>query len=580
MVALLLIIFAFRWQVAEAERFTLAADGRSQLSYIPSVRGSIYASDGTTLAYSEPRYDVYVWLPELQFRELKEIQTRVEFTDKLGSLIDKSGEQLRQELSALEAQDVKYIKVADSVTVEVRNQIMALTLDADKDKPENQRRKLTGYEMKETSKRIYPENELASQLIGLTKQLEDGSTVGLGGLEAEWAELEPIEGIVSGERDARGNAIALSAEKTVEAQRGNSIYTSIDKRLQLLVENRLKWAVEAFSAASGSVVIMDPKTGEVKAMANYPTYNPNLREAKDPSVFGNKAISEPYEIGSVGKSFTLAAALDTGTVNPDSVIIQGHQGCEKIHDDLEPVCTHDKLPQPPLPIKEAFALSDNIYFLHLAQLMEKQDFHDYLVNFGIGIPSGVDIKGESAGYPVKDVEKWNVADQAAYSYGHSYQMNLLQVANGIGAIANYGVLMQPHVVNKVQRVDGTEITLPPRAVKRVITKETAQTMDEIMHQVYQNNLFWWERHYDDLRSYKIAMKSGTALIPLKNGLGYSNEINATYAGYDASPDRSFVMIVRLERPQGSLASTNARILWLELFRDIKDYLGVKRIGEF
>lgn len=577
--AILLVMFAFRWQVVEAEKFSLEADGRSKESFIPAVRGSIYAADGTTLAYSEPRYDVYVWIPELIFREQKNIQTREEFTSKIGPLIDKTGEQLKQELDDVYKNGVRSIKIADAVTVEVRQKIIDLTVDADKDLPANNRRHITGYELVETSKRIYPENQLASQVLGLTKELDTGKTIGLGGLEAEWEELEPLEGIISGERDAHGNAIGISAEKTIGAQRGNSIYTSIDKKVQAVVEEKLKWGVEAYSAKSGSVVVMDPKTGTVIAMANYPTYDPNLREATDPAVYGNKAVSEPFEIGSIGKIFTMAAAIDMAAVTPNSVILQGHQGCEKIHEELEPVCTHDKLPQPPMPIKDAFALSDNIYFLHLAQLMDKQGFYDYLNEFGIGHSSGVDIKGESTGALLKEPVKWNVGDQAAYSYGHSYQVNLLQATSAIGAIANRGILMQPHAVTKVKRADGTEISLQPRAIRRIVSESTAQQMDEMMFQIYQNNIFWSERHYADLKNYKIAMKSGTAVIPLANGLGYSNDINATYAGYDASPDHTFVMLVRLERPVGALASMNSRIVWLEIFRSIKDYLGVRRIGE-
>lgn len=573
-----LVVYSFRWQLFDAERFAAEAAGRSADQRIPSVRGSIYASDGTTLAYSEPRYDVFIDIPELLLRETQEIQTRDEFVSKVAPLIDKTPEQLKIFIEEQYEQGIKYVKAQTSITVETRNKLNALKVDADEKLAENQRRKLTGVSLQETSKRIYPEGQLAAQVLGLTQQLDSGQTVGLGGIEGEWQELEPLEGVVSGERDARGNAIGISAERTIAAQRGNSIYTSIDKKLQQIIEDKLKWGVEAYSAKSGSIVIMDPKTGEIKAIANYPTYDPNLRETTDPEAYGNKAISEPYEIGSVGKIFTLTAAIDTNTVEPDSVILEGHEGCEKILDDLEPVCTHDKLPQPALPIKEAFARSDNIYFLHLAQKMPKELFYKYMINFGITRSSGVDIKGESTGVALTEPSRWNVSDQAAYSYGHSYQMTLLQATAAVGAVANYGVLMQPHVVTKVERPDGTSIEMDPTPLRQTNSRETTVLMDEMQFQIYKNNIFWSERHYNDLRNYKIAMKSGTALIQ-RNGV-YTRDINATYSGYDASPDRSFVMLVRLERPQGSLASTNARVLWLETFRAFKDYLGVRRIGEF
>jgi len=440
-----------------------------------------------------------------------------------------------------------------------------------------------GIDMTFTSRRIYPEGRLGSQILGLSSILESGETLGQGGLEGEWdGYLEPQIGFIQGETDAVGNAISLASEKTIEAKRGSSIYTTIDKTLQNVVEEKLKWAVDAYEAKSGTVIIIEPSTGYILAMANFPDYDPNLREEKDTSVYGNQAVSEPYEIGSVGKVFTLASALDAGIVKPQTVILEGHAGCEKIHEDLQPVCTHDKLPQPAMSIKDAFALSDNIYFLHLGQLIEEGEkglFYSYLDKFGIGKPAGIDVAGESFGY-LLDWEYWNVGDIAAYSYGHSYQANAVQVISAVATVANYGTRMQPRIVHTVLEADGSEIDFKPRPVEQVVSRDTALQMDEMMHVIYQNNLFYWEHYYDDLRNYKIAMKSGTALIPNDTG-GYSNRINATYVGYDASPRRTFAMITRLEDPAvGNLSSQNSRHLWLEIFKEIRGYLGVPRIGEF
>lgn len=585
LLALLLIVFCFRWQVVEAERFQEEAALRSGAAKIASIRGTIYARDGTTLAYSEPRYDIYIWLPDLLDKESENLQSREEFVDQVGPLIDKTGEQLDKQIKDMQAINSLYFKVASSVTVDVYQKLMDLRSNLRTDITDPQlRRHLSGLRPSETSVRIYPEGELASQVVGLTKQLEDGRVIGQDGIEGEWGNLDPLNGVISGERDAKGNAIGIAAEKTVKAKRGDSVYTTIDKKLQKIIQDKLKWAVSYYKADGGSVVIEDPKTGQILAMANYPTYDANTRQSSnknDPNVFTNRAISQPYEIGSVGKIFTLSAAIDLGVVTPNSVILKkGHQGCERITDELEPVCTHDKLPQPAMPIKDAFALSDNIYFLHLAQLMNKQDFYNYLTNYGIGHGVTVDIKGESAGLPLKDWQRWNIADVAAYSYGHAYDATALQTIAGVSAVANHGIYMQPQFVSKIERADGSVVEMKPTALRRVIKKTTANLMDSMMHVIYQNNIFWWEHQYDDLRNYPIAMKSGTALIKSDQGLYYTNDINASYVGYDYSPDRSFVMLVRLERPQGALASQNARVLWLEIFRDIKDYLGIKKIGQF
>lgn len=566
--------------MVEASKLSAQAS-RYKDETIPSLRGTIYASDGSTLAYSQPKYDVFVWMPDLQFAERKGGQTREELTRKLAEIIDKSAESIGKSISDLSSDGVGWIKIADNISVEQREKILTLTRDVDNDKTVGTRRFLSGINFQPDSTRIYPEKRVAAHIVGLTNVVGDRKLVGVAGLEAEWDKyLNPREGYVTGETDARGNAVGLAAEKSKEAIRGSSLYTSLDKRIQEAVQERLKWAVEYYGAKSGGVVVMQPKTGNIMALANYPDYDPNLREEKDPAVYGNKAVSEPYEIGSVGKIFTLSAAIDQGVVTPDTVVIQGHNGCEKVLEDLDPVCTHDKLPQPPMPIKQAFALSDNIYFLHLAQLMQPETFYDYLVKFGVGRKSAVDIYGESSGTELTDWREWNKSDQAAYSYGHSYQMNLVQVASAVSAVANDGWFMQPHLVTKVVDGDGREVDYVPTALRQIVKEDTVKQMDEMMYQIYKNNIYYWEHQYDDLRNYKIAMKSGTALIPIP-GIGYTNKINATYAGYDASPDASFTMIVRLEDPKyGSLAGQNARVLWLEIFRDIKDIIGVKRIGQF
>jgi cell division protein FtsI (penicillin-binding protein 3) len=407
--------------------------------------------------------------------------------------------------------------------------------------------------------------------------------VGISGLEAEWdGYLEPQVGFVQGERDAVGNAISLASEKTIEAKRGSSIYTTIDKKLQNIVERDLKRAITKYKAKSGTVIIMDPKTGYIMALANYPDYDPNLREEKDPEAYGNKAVGEPYEVGSVGKVLTLAAAVDAGVVKPGSVILKnGHEGCEKIHKDLNKVCTHDSLPQPAISIAQAFALSDNIYFLHLGDILEKSSpgiFSEYLDKFGIGKPAGIDISGESFGY-LKDWKLWNIGDIAAYSYGHSYQVNAIQVISSVAAVANYGTRMQPKLIKKIVEDDGTTIEFKPVPVAQVVKPTTTKHMDMMMGIIYQNTIGYYPWEYSHLGEYKIAMKSGTALIPNNIG-GYSNRINATYVGYDATPCRTFIMLTRLEDPKvGDLASQNSGFLWMDVFNDVRDHIGVPKKGE-
>jgi cell division protein FtsI/penicillin-binding protein 2 len=584
----LLALFALRWQVIEAEKFGKYANARLQVQKIPALRGTIYAADGSTLAYSEPLFNLFVYRPWLAEAQNLKLHDQAEFVRKLAPMIDTTPEELNRLLNNSFNADppVWWIKVAEGLPLETGEKIKALTIDKDVALKEPNRRKLRGYDLLLTTRRVYPEGRLASQIVGLTEVIDTEDTlktVGRGGLEQEWNELlEPRIGFISGEVDAKGNAVGFAAEKTKEAIRGSSIYTAINKRVQKSIEEKLEWGIEKFGATSGTIVVMEPTTGYILGIANYPTYNPNSRETADQSAFGNKAVTEPYEIGSVGKTFALAAALDLKVVTRDTVLLpQGHKGCEEITKELPPVCTADKKPQGPMNMADAFRKSDNLYFFHLAKKMRPQDFYNYLRAFGVGKPSGIDLyRGGDPG-SIKDYKRWNIADISAYSYGHSYQVTAIQATTAIGAIANRGTRMKPQILTKVVEPSGKIIEYRPEAVETVISKETAALMDEIMHNVYLKSINPGEYHYYDLKNYYIAMKSGTALIPDVKTKKYTGEYNGTYVGYDASPDHKFVMLVRLERPKvGDLSIYNARILWLETFAAIKDTLGVRRKGQW
>ncbi len=569
--ALLLIAFCIRWQVVEASRFNEIAKGRVLSTEIDSMRGTIYANDGSTLAVSEPRFDMFIWYDDLTYIEEHDLITREEFLQKVAPILGITPSELNTKMENYLKAGVKWMPLAKSLDNEQWQKLTDLRTDKYKMQFINQ----SNFEY--TSKRIYPEGRLASQLLGFTNMHND-KIIGEGGLEGYWnGVLNPIKGYLTQETDAIGQAVAAALLRTIEPKNGSSIYTSIDKKLQGVVEAKIKEGVEMYQAKTGTVIIMDPKTSQILALANYPDFDPNLREEKDANVYGDIAASAPYEIGSVGKAFTIATALDLGVVTPDTIILpNGHQGCEKIHQDLEPVCTWDRKPQPPMPLKDCFAKSDNLCLYHLAAQLQRKDFYDYLVKFGAGQKTGVDIANEFIGN-LKSYTEWNVGDVAAFSYGHGYEMNSIQEIDGISAIANYGVRMAPYVVTKVVDGNGKENIYNPVALGRVIKRESAETLVSMMSYNYKSAIAPNEYQYYHLKRYNLGVKSGTALIA--NSTGYSTNINATFVGFDASPDRKFIMLVRLEDPKipsyDRLAFYNVRPLWLDTFDAVKDMLGVQ-----
>lgn len=572
-----------RWQVFDSERFVAIANSRYQDITIPSVRGSILAADGSTLAYSEPRYDVFVWIPELDSFEKKGLQTREEFISKVSEILGISVVDLGQKFNS----EVLWLKIASRITNEQKSALEDIKTD--------KAAALKGMQFQYLNKRTYPEGPLGSQVLGYVG-LYDTADNGVWGLEQYWnGSLSPIEGVESDELDPFGNPIALAGTESVESMPGSTIYTTIDKTLQGILETKLKQGYEEYQAESTTGIIINPKTGAIMAMANFPNFDPNeYYKVTDASDFGNKAISTPYEIGSVAKVFTLAAAIDSGKVTPDTVILpNGHNGCEIISPNSQPgdkcfvpaeqrkddriidcICTYNKKPiSKTMTALDAVKASDNIGFRHIALTMSYTEYYNYLVKFGAGKATQVDLAGESYAN-FKDVSKWNYADQAVYSYGHGYSMTPLQTAIGVAAIGNEGKRMQPYVVSKIVDADNKVIEFQPKVVEQVISAESAKTVGQMLHEVYLGQLV--ENRFKSLARYNIGLKSGTALIPYTDRAGYSGEINATFVGFDASSDSKFLMLIKIERPGiGDLSFYNARILWLETFDAIKEYLNLR-----
>jgi len=561
-IAVFLVVFAIRWQVVEAERFEKIARSRVFSYEIDSKRGTIYASDNSTLAYTEPMFDLYVWMDDLLFLEQRGVQTRSDFLKKVSSVLGVTELELSKRIEEpYQKYGQRWILIEKALTDKKWEEMNAL-------KAENGT-SLLGYNFVRGSKRVYPEGRLASHILGLTNY-ELGRVFGVGGIEGYWdGVLNPIKGFVTQENDALGQTITLNLLPTIEPKNGSSIYTGIDKQLQSIVEKKIKEGVEQFNAESGTVIIMDPKTGLIKALAIYPDYDPNNRIEKDPKIYGNIAVTSPYETGSTGKALTISAAIDLGVLSPEDIVMpEGHQGCEPIHNELLPLCTWDKKPQPPMSAKECFQKSDNICFYHISKMMDNVDFYNYLLNFGAGRPSGVDLASESFGL-LKEGKYWNEGDVAAFSYGHGYQLNSIQAIDSFAAIANKGIRMRAYVVSKVVDSDGSIKEYKPIVLGRVISEKTSNTVKELMHYNFLTSI----SDFPHLGVYNIGIKTGTALIA--DSTGYTSEINSTMIGFDASEKATFVMLVRLEKPQGlKLSYYDVRPVWLSIFDSIKEIMGV------
>lgn len=576
LVFFLITVFLFRWQVLDYDKYIKLAGARQLQIETPALRGDILARDGSVLSYSEPRFDIYVYKNEKQgliAAENNKRQTREEFLTGVGTILQLSKDDVAKKLEP----NSQWLKLAEKVSKEQRDRILAIPTQKDP------KIFLDGLVAIPTSVRLYPERNLAAQVIGFLGDDEFGKKVGRGGLEQYYNEtLNPITGISTIETDSNQNIIAISDNKLREAQRGMTVKTTIDKNIQAKAQYHLKAAVERYRAKSGSVIIADPRTGEIIAMASYPDYNPaEYNKVTDIKVLGNTAVTTPYEIGSVGKIYTMSAAVDQGKVGPNTVVINGHEGCQRIVDNRK-ICTYSSDPRGPLTATQAMIESDNLALFSTANLIGGDTLAKYLDKFGMGKRTNIQLPGEDSGV-IKPSSQWTEADLATYSFGHSYTQTLQQAVMAVSALANHGRIMEPMVVSELINEDGKVRKYTPRVVSEVLSEKGVQTMAQILHEVYLSNIYTYKnREFQGLDKYNIGMKSGTALIPFVslanpvNKAGYSDEVNSTYVGYDASEKNTFIMLVNLSEPQSlpKLSYNNARLLWFNLFNDIKDDLGV------
>ncbi|KKQ34556.1 MAG: Cell division protein FtsI, Peptidoglycan synthetase [candidate division WS6 bacterium GW2011_GWA2_37_6] len=409
------LIFLIRWQVFEHDRFIALARERIVDNKVPSIRGDILARDGSSLAYSEPRFNIIVYKTELEFAEKYKKQTRDEFVSKVGKVLGIKEATLTQMLE----NDKDWVKITEKITNDKKDELLSLKRDNASDQ------ELEGIRIEYTSERIYPEHELACHAIGFVGKNDIGDDLGRAGLEHYWEGLlKEQEGYNSSEVDSFGNLIALNNVSQIEAKRGATIYTTIDKNIQSIVQKNIQAAVKKYDAKSATAIVMNPKTGEILALANYPDFDPNdYEKVKDAQSFKNPAISDPAELGSVGKAFTMSAALNEGKIQPNTQVTAGHSGCVTIKENERDwkVCTYDKRPMGPMTATQALVNSDNLALYEIMKLVGPEKFNEYLKAFGIGRRTDIDISGESNG-ELKDVSEWTNVDSATYAYGHGYQM--------------------------------------------------------------------------------------------------------------------------------------------------------------
>ncbi len=444
--------------------------------------------------------------------------------------------------------DVKYVQLARRVSNDVAQKVVKLGL--------------LGVQTAPIPKRIYPQGSLAAQVVGFVGG--DGDTYrGYVGVEGEYN--SQLAGQV---RVQSSSDIPFEINPNDQPPPGRDIVLTIDRSIQYLAESELYDAIQKNGAVSGSIIIMDPRNGEVLAMATYPTFDPNAYYEVEAEAMRNSAISDVYEPGSVFKIVTLSVALQSGKVTPDwtyydnSPYIVGGRA----------IYNWDRGAHGSQNFVDVLVHSWNIGTSHLAvEAMGPQVFYDGLKAFGVGTRTGIDLEGEADGIVRRPGDTyWSDSDLATNSFGQGLAITPLQMLCFANTLANNGQMMQPHI--RLMTIDGERKDISnPAAARTPISPEVAHTMRDIMIKVVNEG----EGKAARVPGYTIAGKTGTAQIQCATCKdGYDPDLQeATFVGFLPADEPRVSILIKLDKV-GRYASETAAPAFAQLVKRLVVIMGI------
>jgi cell division protein FtsI (penicillin-binding protein 3) len=384
-------------------------------------------------------------------------------------------------------------------------------------------------EFRTESRRYYPKGMLASNLIGSVDHQEHGNAGIEQGLNKE---LLGKPGVMRTTSDVNHRVFDLQIFS--DPVPGKAVTLTIDERIQFIAEREVKAAVERTKAKSGSVVVMDPKTGDILAMASYPTFDPNKPpEPGEPlDSRRNLAVMAPFEPGSVFKVITLAGALETTNIRPDTRVDCGNGSLTLFRRVI-----HDHHSYSSLTMAEVLAKSSNIGSINIARRMGDEKLYDYVRRFGFGEATGLPLPGEEGGR-VRSLKRWIPSSIGSVAMGHELTSTTVQLARACSVIANGGFRVQPRLVLRKERSTGEVENVAGPQMTRVINAETAMTMRKMMEGV----ILFGTGKKARLNGYSAGGKTGTAQIYDHSIRAYTHKYNSSFMGFAPIKDPAVVIV--------------------------------------
>ena len=391
--------------------------------------------------------------------------------------------------------------------------------------------------------RLYPNGELAGQILGFVGTESNG----LEGLETRYDRyLKGTPQKLVWARDAKGHWLYPRVETVARTEdTATNMILTIDSRIQYLVETQLKAAVQEKGAKGGYAIAMNPQTGEILALANQPSFDPNFYFKGGPGHAKNRAVNDCFDPGSTFKPFLIAAALEEKVVREKDRVF-----CENGSYRVANRVIHEaqRKRRGSLSIREVVKYSSNIGCVKVSEKLGKEKFYEYIRAFGFGSKTGIDLPGESSGL-LRPVSAWTRVDTSTIAFGQGISVTAVQLLTAMSAIANHGVLMKPYIVQALTDKKGRIIEqYSPTVVRNVISPETARTMTSILTSVVQDEDGTGKNAR--IAHLNVAGKTGTSQkFDFSRGVYSSEKVRTSFLGFFPAENPQIAILVTLDEPQ-------------------------------
>jgi cell division protein FtsI (penicillin-binding protein 3) len=540
----LIAVRAYHMQVLERGRSLTVAQNQYYARRIDlaSPRGTIYDSHGRELAVSMRVNSLYA--------QPEKIANKGAVAAKVAPILGKDAGEILELLSS----PTPFVWLQRKITPVQQERIEALHL--------------AGIGFIPESRRFYPNFELGAHVIGFVGI----DSQGLDGLEGAYEkDLKTARNYVVLERDALGRLIYIpEREKDIDVP--YDLHLTIDLRIQYIAERALKKEVMDQRAAGGTVVVMEPSTGKILALACQPSFNPNLFEEYSPAHWRNRAVTDAFEPGSLMKIFLLAAALKEGTTKENDVIY-----CENGAETIQGHTIHDMSPHAWLSMRDIIRYSSNIGSSKVGKKLGAARYFRYLSAFGFTEQTGIDLLGESAG-EIHSAASWSPLDLAIISFGQGLSVTSLQLVTALSAIANGGNLMKPYLVERITDEEGKTIEeFTPQARRRVLSPEFCRRITAVMKEVVTSGTGMRSR----IPGYDVAGKTATAqkVDPTTGKYAKDKDI-ASFMGFLPADDPQVAILVVIDEPKHNpYGGATAAPVFKRIGEELMRYLGVPPTGE-